>query len=150
MTTATNSVDTKIDAMLASIKKQRSEVEALEKILKRSWETNGSFNYGSNTVPTNIQTASATTLQSILADLINKQNAMGQAAKILGIDSATNLISGFTYEQWEADFKKRVAKIQIDEKKKKLDAAEARLNVLVSPEKRREMELAELEAELGL
>ena len=150
MTNATNSVDTKIDVMLASIKKQRSEVEALEKILKRSWETNGSFNYGSNTVPTNIQTASATTLQSILADLINKQNAMGQAAKILGIDSATNLISGFTYEQWEADFKKRVAKIQIDEKKKKLDAAEARLNVLVSPEKRREMELAELEAELGL
>ena len=150
MTTATNSVDTKIDAMLASIKKQRSEVEALEKILKRSWETNGSFNYGSNTVPTNIQTASAATLQSILADLINKQNAMGQAAKILGIDSSPNLISGFTYEQWEADFKKRVAKIQIDEKKKKLDAAEARLNVLVSPEKRREMELAELEAELGL
>lgn len=146
----TNTVDTKIDVMLASIKKQRAEVEALEKILKRSWETNGSFNYGSNTVPTNIQTANAATLQSILADLINKQNAMGQAAKILGIESPSTLISGFTYEQWEADFKKRVAKIQIDEKKKKLDAAEARLNVLVSPEKRREMELAELEAELGL
>lgn len=140
--------DEKIDQLLATVKTQRAEVDSTEKVAKRPWETNCSFHPVQASAPINIQTASMDMVHHIMAELLVKHNASGAAAELLGIPAVAPRYSGFTFEQWTADLQKRVAVITLNEKRKKFDEMEERLNKLVSPEKRREMELAALEAEL--
>lgn len=141
--------DQKIENMLKKVAAQRAEVEALERDTKRPWETNCSFKLEGAYSAVNLQVANVTQVHNLMTDLVLRRNASAEAAKILGIEVPEPTVSGFTYGQWEADLKKRVAIITLNEKKKKLDDQESRLNKLVSPEKRRAMELAALEAELG-
>jgi hypothetical protein len=55
---------------------------------------------------------------------------------------------GFTLEQWRADIQTRMNKIQITAKRKELEDMEKQLNNLISPERRREMELEALTKKL--
>ncbi|GBG14812.1 secretin [Novimethylophilus kurashikiensis] len=148
MTTEQLTADQKVEKLLAAVAVQRKEVDALDAQTKRPWETNCSFKLEWAAVPVNLQTAPLTMVLSLTAELVMRRSASAEAARILGLEDATITLSGFSYEAWEADFKKRVAIIRLQEKRKKLDDVEARLNQLVSPEKRREMELAAVEAEL--
>jgi hypothetical protein len=54
----------------------------------------------------------------------------------------------FTADEWIGDIKARIAKIQISAEKEKLENLEKRLNKIVSPEKRAELELEAIEQEL--
>lgn len=61
---------------------------------------------------------------------------------------------GFVYlgspvEDWLADIKARIAKVKIGEKRKKLEDLEKRLNAIVSPELRAQLELEAIEKALG-
>ena len=48
---------------------------------------------------------------------------------------------GFTVDEWKDDFQTRVNQISIQEKRKELSEIESRLNSLISPELRAQMEL---------
>jgi hypothetical protein len=48
---------------------------------------------------------------------------------------------GYLISDWIDDFKKRIATIQLKEKKEKLKSLEVRLHAIISPEKKRQMEL---------
>jgi hypothetical protein len=50
---------------------------------------------------------------------------------------------------WLDDIRTRIGKIQIGEKRKKLEALEERLNKVISPELRAKMELDAIAAELS-
>lgn len=54
-------------------------------------------------------------------------------------------MGSFDKDEWLADCKKRVAKMKYEEQKKNLQELESRLDKLVSPERRRELELEALE-----
>ena len=56
---------------------------------------------------------------------------------------------GFTFDQWKADIKTRIDKIQISKKKKELEELEVRLDKLISPELKQQMELEEITKLLG-
>jgi hypothetical protein len=62
------------------------------------------------------------------------------ASTILGIKSDQSH-DGYLISDWIDDFKKRIATIQLKEKKEKLKSLEVRLHAIISPEKKRQMEL---------
>jgi len=51
---------------------------------------------------------------------------------------------GFSVEDWTSDFKTRITKIQLTQKKKELEIYEKELDELVSPEMRRAMKLEKI------
>ena len=57
--------------------------------------------------------------------------------------------TGFPVKDWLEDIKTRIDKLQIQSKKAKLETLEKRLNKIVSPELRAQMELDAIAAELG-
>ncbi len=52
---------------------------------------------------------------------------------------------GFTVEEWKDDFQTRVNQISVQEKRKELAELESRLNAIISPELKAQMELEAIE-----
>lgn len=72
------------------------------------------------------------------------------ATKVLGVDKPPEFTwDGYTVEDWIGDLKLKITKIQIVAEKKKLEALEERLNKIISPEKRAELEIEAIASELG-
>lgn len=142
------SADQKIEQLLAALKKQRDEFDAAEALTKRPWRTNCSFGREGLGGPVNIVTASQSVIVNLMTELVMREQAAGTVTTLLGLPVEPVRHGQYTMEEWTADFRKRIAIIQLAEKRRKLDDQEARLNQLVSPERRREMELAALAAEI--
>ena len=143
-----NEKDKIIDELFKVVQAKKAEIENTE---KAKWQTNCNFAYDLDTNRRyNLQTISdINQVVDMLAHLIVKRSANTEAAKILGVDSKFEYM-GFTFDQWEVDFKTRVEKIQISAKKTELKQLEERLDKLVSKEKREEMELEAIKKQLGL
>ena len=118
---------------------------AIAKAEKPNWETNCAFRYNKeSSFSTNIQVCSdAEELVVILALLIEKRNSFDEAQKILGTSFGFKWF-GFSFENWVSDIKTRIDKIEITKKKKELELLESRLDKLVSPELKTQMELEEI------
>jgi hypothetical protein len=134
--------DKVVEQLFAQLQKKKDEIAKTE---KPNWLTNCSFSFNrSGSDRMNIQTVSdIDVLVDALASLVEKEKAYKEAAKTLG-HSGTFKWNGFTVEEWTADFQTRVNKINITVKKKEFADLEARLDKLVSPEKREAMELEAL------
>lgn len=139
--------DQEVQKLFDVVKKKKEEIAKAE---KPSWETKCSFSFGDDSNKRlNLHTVGNTDqLIEAFGFLLEKEKTHTEAAKRLGIDLEFKWMD-FTVEQWEADFKTRAFKINIDKEKKKLDILEKRLNGLVSKEMREEMELAEIKDLLG-
>lgn len=139
--------DEQVKALFDIVQKKKAEVAKAE---KPSWETNCVFHPDPNSSASlNIQALTkAKDLVGILAFLLEKQSAFDEANKQLGTNVKFDW-GGFTVEQWRSDLKTRIDKIDITTKRKELEALEVRLNALVSPEMRHQMELDEIAALLG-
>jgi hypothetical protein len=83
------------------------------------------------------------------AHLVHKMESVYKAATLLGVEAKFEWM-GFSFDQWMADFITRVEKIRISEKKQELKDLEARLDKLVSKERREELELVAIRKQLGL
>lgn len=143
-----NEKDKIIEQLFEVVQKKKSEIEKVE---KAKWQTNCSFafDYESNK-RSNIQVVSTVDqVVAMLAHLIVMKNANEEASKILNVESKFEWM-GFTFQQWEADFKTRVEKILISAKKAELKTLEERLDKLVSKERREELELEAIKKQLGL
>jgi hypothetical protein len=119
---------------------------AIAKAEKPSWLTNCAFRYyKESSISTNLQVCSdVEELVHIMALLIEKNNSFNKAQEMLG----TNLDFkwfGFTFEDWSADISTRINKIEIAKKKKELHELEVRLDKLVSPELKAQLELEEIQ-----
>ena len=133
-------IDNKIKQLFAVIHKQQKEVDQTELDVKRPWKTNCSFVLPYSMQPANIQVASEERIVSMYADMLMVMEFQATAATTLGVAVKTQW-GGFDKEDWIDDFKKRIATIKIKNKKRKLEDMERRLEAIVSPEQRREMEL---------
>lgn len=132
-----------------------SKVEAKKKQIgnaeRPSWITNCSFGYTYETNSRiNIQTVrELEILVEIYAFLINKYESFKNSAVILGLEKeVTFKHMGFTFNQWDSDIRTRIEQLQIKLKKDELAILEERVNKLVSPEQRRQIELDRLVEEL--
>lgn len=140
------------EAVLALLRKVREKKEEIAKASKKpQWKTNCTIGYDpeSTSGRVNIMTVrDQRKLVDLYAFLVQRQSYGYQACKELGFEQDSSYM-GYQIEDWLADLKARAAQLSVEHKKKELDELDARVNKLVSAEQRREMELAELQKELG-
>lgn len=141
--------DKKTLDLINEVKKQKADIAKAD---RPQYRTNCSFAYveGSSQT-TNIQVESnIRNLICIASFLIDKEMSYKEAAKTLGVESAPEFTwGGFTTADWIEDLKTRITKAQIAIKRKKLEVLEDRLNKIISPDLRAELELAAITEELG-
>ena len=134
--------DEQVQKLFAIVQAKKEEISKAE---KPNWETNGTFGYDKYSASRiNIHvTSDIEELVSILGHVIEKEKSFQSAQSILGTD-ATFKWMGFTLKEWQYDIQTRINKIQIKKKKDELETLERRLDSLVSPELKRQMELDEI------
>jgi hypothetical protein len=149
--TTVPSNDTIVDELFAQVQQQKAEIAAAE---SPKYRTNRIFRYLEEDTNRTVNLAvvnDVTQLLKIAAHVQGQHEFYNQAAaNIIGDEKATPPFTwcGFSLADWLADIKAQVSKIRIKAKQEKLAALEARLDKLVSPEKRAQMELAAIRAEL--
>lgn len=123
---------------------------AIAKAEKPNWQTNCAFRYSKDSsASTNIQACGEVEeLVHILALLCEKKRGFEEAQTILGTTGDFKWF-GFSFADWASDIKTRIDKIQINIKKKELELLEGRLDKLISPELKAQLELAEIKKLLG-
>lgn len=147
---AINTDDTTMK-LINEVNRQKKEIASLERI---NWKTNCSFSYTenpSNSIPLQVET-DVRKLVLIVAFLLEKEASYIAAAKLLGIESTTPELvwNNFPINAWIEDIGMRIKKVQIADKHKRLETLEARLNAIISPELRAELELKDVQKMLGL
>ncbi len=136
-----------VDELFNLLEKKKAEINQAE---KPNWVTNCSFPLSKNNSDRlNIQVVSEPNqLVEALSSLLEKQASFEKANTILG-EKATFKWGGFTVEEWTVDFKTRLGKINIANKKKELADLEARLSKHISQDKKDEMDLADIAKKLS-
>lgn len=141
--------DEKTLKMIEQVAKQKKEIEKAE---RPNWITTCSFSYTENPAQaTNLHIEqNVRNLILIAAFLGEKELSYNAASQALGIDDPPKFTwQGYSSFEWYEDIKTRVNKIQIGAKKKKLEALETRLNAIISPDLRAQLELEAIERDLA-
>lgn len=134
-------IDAKIKELFEKVQTQK---EAIAKAEKPNWETNCTFDKNGDGNRINIQVVrEPIELVKILAFLHKEEEIFSLAAKELGIDIVYKH-QGYTLNQWKTDLQARINKLNIEQEKNKLAMLETRLNGIISPEQKRQMELDEI------
>jgi len=144
---AKTKTDSKTLELIQQVKRQKEDIAKAE---RPNWTTNCSFSYteqSRDAVNIHVE-ANIRNLVCIASFLVEKEKSYKETAKVLGVDAPDFSWQGFAVKDWLEDIKMRINKVQIASKKKKLEALEGRLNAIISPELRAEMELEAIEAEL--
>jgi molybdenum-dependent DNA-binding transcriptional regulator ModE len=71
---------------------------------------------------------------------MDRKDKSESAAKDLGVEYNFTWL-GFSVDEWKEDFQTRVNQISVQEKRKELAELESRLNAIISPELKAQMEL---------
>ena len=130
--------------LLAKVKQKKSEIQTAERPV---WETNTSFSYNPDAGVSdrvNLQTISdIRKLVDIHSFIGTKATSWVTSTNRLQVDIPFAWM-GSSAKAWENDIKTRINQLNIKIKKLELDALEKRIDALISPEQRRELELAEI------
>ena len=140
--------DKVVQELFAKVQEKKKEITKAE---KPNWNTNCSFGFvKESSQRCNIQTISdIDDLIEIFAFLVDKSAAFDKACSLLEVKDRTFKWLGFTLEEWQTDIRTRITRIQITKKKQELESLEKRLDSLVSPELRAELELKAISEALG-
>jgi len=141
-------IDERIQKLFNVIEKKRGEIESIK---NEAYDTNASFSFTGDkaTNQINLNTVNDVgVLVKMLGFLINQNAAYSEAAKTLGADTKFDW-QGYSFKEWEHDIKLRANRVLIKKKKDELTKMESQLDALVSPEMKRELELAAIEAQLS-
>lgn len=137
-------------ALIQEVQRRKAEIARIE---RPQWKTNCSFVFpesGSNQAINLHVESDLRKLISLAGFIMRQHEAYRDAAQELGVEVPPFLIQGYSEEHWLSDLKMRIAKLQIATKRNALEALETRLNSLISPQLRSELELQAIEAELGI
>lgn len=141
--------DAIVARLMEEVRKRRSEIAQAE---KGAWRSNGVFSYDQNmnsAINLNVINDKSKLIE-MAAFILSKERDHALAVTTLGIDEPPPFTwFGFSSENWIADFKTRINKLSIDAKRKKLEELENKLNNLVSPEMRRQMDLDAIANEMS-
>lgn len=128
-----------VQKLISIVQEKKAEIE---KISKPTWETNCVFVIDGKT--SNIRTISSVDKAVELFSYVVAANKIhDEASQMLNVES-TFKFSGFTMDQWLNDFKNVTGMLTLNKMKADLVEDEARLDKLVSKEKREELELLAL------
>lgn len=121
--------------------------KAITKAEKPEWKTNSAFKFSKDHASIiNIQACGdVDILLEIVGFLKNKKDLDRDARELLSMPILEFKWLNYTFDEWLSDIKTRIDKIQILSKKKELEMLEERLNKLISPELRAQMELENIQ-----
>ena len=138
--------DDKVQKLIAEVQKRKGEIGKIE---SQTFKTNCQYQGWSDKV-INLQVVSdVNQLIHILADLNMRKDSWATVCR-LGSWNNEFQWQGYSFTDWSNDIRNRINKLSLNTKRKELDALEARLDKLVSPELKAKMELELIEKELGL
>ena len=135
--------DKLVEQLLAKVAAKKAEIKKLERPV---YKTNCTFilnPFDSNSKRVNFNVADLDSLINVLATLMIYRDSFEKAGKELGLKGNFQW-GGWSYEDWLADIKTSVDRFSVAKKKAELDTLEKKLNTLISPEQRRQMDLAEI------
>lgn len=139
------SIDEAVMALLVKVGQKKEEIKQAKK--KPQWRTNCSIGADpeSSHDRKNIQVM-RTPREAVdwYAFLLQKEDFLQKAAVELGLDAELTWMA-YPIEDWKADLRTRAAQLTIEQKQAEVKVLDARVNKLVSPDQRREMELAALQ-----
>jgi len=151
MSTNMNEIDARVQNLMALARKASEDVKKTEEIADKEWVTNCAFSFHWNGSDVkNIQTMSINDVFRAAQWL----KLVEQAGELVDIgDEPVFAILTKSWQQakiadWEKDLKKRVARINLQEKKTKLKNIEDALSGLISTELRTRMELDRITKQL--
>ena len=141
-------IDNAVMDLLKIVQKKKDEIVAAKK--KPGWKTNLSIGYDPDSTKdrTNIMTVKKIDkVVELYAFLLSKQEFINQAKFALDLEKrhAASSYMGYPISDWLEDLKSRAAQLGVEQKQKEMAALDARVNKLVSPDQRREMELEALQ-----
>lgn len=144
----TKTTDTKTLELIKEVNRQKKEISSAE---KPQYVTNCNFSYSENgSSITNIHVEiNVGNLTRIIGFLMGMETNYYSAAIELGVDPGPFTWQGFLVKDWTNDVRQRLNKVQVAAKRKKLEVLETRLNSIISPEMRAQMELEAITEELG-
>lgn len=147
--------------MAKTQKKQDEQVQDLLKILKEKreklanlnapeWKANSTFKFGRGEADSfEVRTNSIDTVFiSALGFLMDREKSFNVASKELDLEREFRWF-GHTVEEWKEDFKTRLAQIEVEKEKAEVEILEAKVNRLMSPELKKQIELDKLTQELS-
>ena len=135
--------------LIEEIKRRKSEIASIQ---KPSWKTSCQFvnvwAYPVETVNLHVE-SSVERLVSFAAFLLGRDEQFNLAIAHLELPGLPETKwCGFTTKEWLHDIKARISKLQVGAKTSKLEQLEDRLNKIVSPELRAQMELQAIQQDL--
>lgn len=138
--------DQRVQALFDALQAKKAEVANAE---RPQYITGGSFRYSeSNGASIDIiSERNEKKLVEILTFLLERSEKYAEAAEQLNVTVDFTWL-GFTVKEWFTDLKTRVSTLQIAKRRAELKELEEKINKVISPEMRREMELKALEASL--
>jgi len=146
------SPDDKITQLLDLVERQKATIAEAERPVFR---TNRTFSFVDGDLSKSVNIAVVSDVAALLkmaAHVLTQWTMYREAAKtILGVEEVPPkfLWNGFSDEDWLHDIKLRVSQIRLKTQREKLQLMEERLDKIISPERRRELELAAIERELS-
>lgn len=147
MAKVTKVKDTTIFSLLKDVEKRKKEIKEIEKPLK--FQTNGQLTLDG--LNKNLHVINdVRQLISLAAHILRLELDYETAAKVLGVDSIPVFeFCSFPVSHWIEDIKAKISKLKLSEKRVKLKQLEERLNSILSPEARQEMELILIQEEMS-
>lgn len=138
--------DVKVTALLEKVETQKA---ALGTKPRATYHTNAIFKFPDGK-HLNLNTVkNFSDLITALGFLLDAAGNRKEAAERLGIEEEPFKWSGFTIDEWEHDFKLRIAIVQYDARKKQLEATKKKLKELYSEAGKTAIALDEIESLLG-
>lgn len=134
--------DVKIQKLIDSVNKKKEEIK---NISAYSYKTNCAYIEDGKTI--NLQVLDINAIAMKLAFLRRCSEDLAQIEKELGI-KILKQIGNYSIADWDSDMCYIIKKKGLEQKRKELSDLENKLNKLVSPELRRQMELEAIEKEL--
>lgn len=141
--------DEKTLVLIEAVKKQRGEIAKAE---KPNYKTNMSYPWRENDYSQSVNLNAENKVENlvkVLAQLTTASEQYNNVVTDFKIDAPKFTWGGFSLSDWEGDIIAKIAKVQISKKKEKLAALESRLNAIISPELRAQLELEAIERELN-
>ena len=121
--------DTKTLELIQLVNKQKAEISKAE---KSNWQTNCSFAFEEKNANRTINLKVESDVRELIligVFLNDKHQSFASVVEQLGMEPMPFKWKGFTKDEWFNDIKLRIAKIQVEEKKKKIEEAGGKIEL---------------------
>jgi hypothetical protein len=145
-----SNLDKQIEILLEKIKSKKVLVLKKEKEANNRWITNCCFplEFGQNGNPKdNFALCKIPKIHNMVGNLILMKEKHEKVNKVLDMNEEFK-VEGYTYEEWLADFKTRLAQVQLKEEKIKLEKLEEKAKSIMSEDQKRQAVLNDILSEL--